>query len=253
MIKYGVLFLWPLYLIIRLRYEQFPGSFSKKAICSKSGSLGITDGTLLMNRLSNLLETDPEWQIVQKVQAGQVKYFEELIKKHEKPVFNFLFRFLGNYHDAEEVAQEVFLAAYRSISQFRGESRFSTWLYRIAINQAKNKKKTLNLSLQRNISIDPVENDPGDNPVIQVQNPGPDPEDQQNQKEIQRIVQKEIHLLKPEERAIILLNDFEERSYEEISTILDIPVGTVKSRLHRARMVLKERLAPYFKLSREGR
>jgi RNA polymerase sigma-70 factor (ECF subfamily) len=204
-----------------------------------------------MNRLSNPLEADPEWQIVQKVQAGQVKYFEELIKKHEKPVFNFLFRFLGNYHDAEEVAQEVFLAAYRSISQFRGESRFSTWLYRIAINQAKNKKKNLNLSLQRNISIDPVANDSGDNPVLQVPNPGPDPENQQNQKDIQRIVQKEIHLLNPDEAVIILLNDFEERSYDEISKLLDIPVGTVKSRLHRARMVLKRRLEPYFIYSRE--
>jgi RNA polymerase sigma-70 factor (ECF subfamily) len=204
-----------------------------------------------MNRLSNPLEADPEWQIVQKVQAGQVKYFEELIKKHEKPVFNFLFRFLGNYHDAEEVAQEVFLAAYRSISQFRGESRFSTWLYRIAINQAKNKKKNLNLSLQRNISIDPLANDSGDNPVLQVPNPGPDPENQQNQKDIQRIVQKEIHLLNPDETAIILLNDFEERSYDEISKLLDIPVGTVKSRLHRARMVLKRRLEPYFIYSRE--
>ena len=204
-----------------------------------------------MNRLSNPLEADPEWKIVQKVQAGQVKYFEELIKKHEKPVFNFLFRFLGNYHDAEEVAQEVFLAAYRSISQFRGESRFSTWLYRIAINQAKNKEKNLNLSLQRNISIDPVANDSGDNPVLQVPNPGPDPENQQNQKEIQRIVQKEIHLLNPDEAVIILLNDFEERSYDEISNLLDIPVGTVKSRLHRARMVLKRRLEPYFTYSRE--
>jgi len=204
-----------------------------------------------MNRLSNPLEADPEWKIVQKVQAGQVKYFEELIKKHEKPVFNFLFRFLGNYHDAEEVAQEVFLAAYRSISQFRGESRFSTWLYRIAINQAKNKEKNLNLSLQRNISIDPVANDSGDNSVLQVPNPGPDPENQQNQKEIQRIVQKEIHLLNPDEAVIILLNDFEERSYDEISNLLDIPVGTVKSRLHRARMVLKRRLEPYFTYSRE--
>jgi len=204
-----------------------------------------------MNRLSNPLEAEPEWKIVQKVQAGQVKYFEELIKKHEKPVFNFLFRFLGNYHDAEEVAQEVFLAAYRSISQFRGESRFSTWLYRIAINQAKNKEKNLNLSLQRNISIDPVANDSGDNPVLQVPNPGPDPENQQNQKEIQRIVQKEIHLLNPDEAVIILLNDFEERSYDEISNLLDIPVGTVKSRLHRARMVLKRRLEPYFTYSRE--
>jgi RNA polymerase sigma-70 factor, ECF subfamily len=204
-----------------------------------------------MNRLSNPLEADPDWKIVQKVQTGQVKYFEELIKKHEKPVFNFLFRFLGNYHDAEEIAQEVFLAAYRSISQFRCESRFSTWLYRIAINQAKNKKNNLNLSLQRNISIDPVANDSGDNPVLQVPNPGPDPEIQQNQKDIQRIVQKEIHRLNPDEAVIILLNDFEERSYDEISKVLDVPVGTVKSRLHRARMVLKRRLEPYFTYSRE--
>ncbi len=202
-----------------------------------------------MTQLSNPLEDDPEWKIVQKVQGGQVNDFEELIKKHEKPVFNFLFRFLGNYHDAEEVAQEVFLAAYRSISRFRGESRFSTWLYRIAINQARNRKKKLNLFLRRNISIDPGEQGGAGTPVIQLENPGPDPENEQNQKEIQRIVQKEIHLLKPDEAAIIVLSDIEERSYEEISEILDIPVGTVKSRLHRARIALKGRLAPYFKLS----
>jgi RNA polymerase sigma-70 factor (ECF subfamily) len=202
-----------------------------------------------MNHLSNPLEDDSEWQIVQKIQAGQVNDFEALVKKHEKPVFNFLFRFLGDYHDAEEVAQEVFLAAYRSISQFRGESRFSTWLYRIAINQARNRKKKLNLFLRRNISMDPVEDGSADSPIVQLKNPGPDPENEYNQKEIQRIVQKEIHLLKPDEAAVILLNDLEERSYQEISEILDIPVGTVKSRLHRARIALKDRLAPYFKLS----
>ncbi|MBI1823506.1 MAG: sigma-70 family RNA polymerase sigma factor [Nitrospirae bacterium] len=204
--------------------------------------------------MSKPLNADPEWPLVQSIQDGQVECFEELIKNHEKAVFNFLLRYLGNYHDAEDVAQEVFLAAYRSIFHFRGESRFSTWLFRIAVNRAKNKKKSLILSIQRNRPIDPVENDSSHPPVLQFQNPGPDPEMQQNQKEIQRIVQKEIHLLKPEERAIILLNDFEERSYEEISMILDIPIGTVKSRLHRARMGLKKRLTPYInKHCGEGR
>ena len=202
-----------------------------------------------MNQLSNPIEDDPEWQTVQKVQAGQVESFEILVKNHEKPVFNFLCQFLGDYHDAEEVAQEVFLAAYRSISQFRGESRFSTWLFRIAVNQAKNRKKRIALFFKRHVSADFNESDDPSGPVAQIADPKADPEKRRSQKEIQTLVQKEIQKMKPDEAAIILLHDLEERTYDEIAAILDIPAGTAKSRLHRARGALKERLAPYFKLS----
>lgn len=187
-----------------------------------------------------------DWEWVQRVQRGETDTFEILVRRHEKAIFNLLYRWLGDYSDAADVAQEAFISAYRSIKKFRGESSFSTWLYRIAINHAKNKRKSLQTAQQRAVSFDGANAESDEDPLAHLPHPGPDPAQAAEQKEVQELVQKGLNSLESDEAMLILLHDLQDISYEEIATILEVPVGTVKSRLHRARQALKARLSPYY-------
>jgi len=181
-------------------------------------------------------------ECVRRVQQGDTNSFEILVRRHEKAVFNLIYRLLGNYDEALEIAQEVFLSAFKSIHQFRGEANFSTWLYRIGLNHASTRRKSLHSSQQRYVPLDGTEviADGALDPVKNVEH-----------KEIQQRVQQALNSLDPEDTRIILLRDLQDVPYEDVAEILDIPVGTVKSRLHRARQALKIKLAPYFHADRK--
>ena len=181
-------------------------------------------------------------ECVRRVQQGDTDSFEILVRRHEKAVFNLIYRLLGNYDEALEIAQEVFLSAFKSIHQFRGEANFSTWLYRIGLNHASTRRKGLHSSQQRYVPLDGTEviADGALDPVKNVEH-----------KEIQQRVQQALDSLDPEDARIILLRDLQDVPYEDVAEILDIPVGTVKSRLHRARQALKISLAPYFHADRK--
>jgi len=189
-------------------------------------------------------KSDQEW--VLRVQAGETDAFEVLIRRHEKKIFNLLYRWLGDYDDAAEAAQEVFISAYRSIKKFRGDSSFSTWLYRIAMNHAKDRRKSLSLTRQRHVPLETAKPDGDGGPVTKLPHPGPDPSQNAEQQEIQERVQEALNRLDADDALLILLRDLQDVSYEEIVQALGIPLGTVKSRLHRARQALKTVLAPYF-------
>jgi len=181
-------------------------------------------------------------ECVRRVQEGDTNSFEILVRRHEKEVFNLIYRLLGNYDEALEIAQEVFLSAFKSIHQFRGEANFSTWLYRIGLNHASTRRKSLHSSQQRYVPLDGTEviADGALDPVKNVEH-----------KEIQQRVQQALNSLDPEDARIILLRDLQDAPYEDVAEILDIPVGTVKSRLHRARQALRITLAPYFHADRK--
>ncbi len=181
-------------------------------------------------------------ECVRRVQGGDTDSFEILVRRHEKAVFNLIYRLLGNYDEALEIAQEVFLSAFKSIHQFRGEANFSTWLYRIGLNHASTRRKSLHSSQQRHVPLDGTEviADGALDPVKNVEH-----------KEIQQRVQQALDSLDPEDARIILLRDLQDVPYEDVAEILDIPVGTVKSRLHRARQALRITLAPYFHADRK--
>jgi RNA polymerase sigma-70 factor, ECF subfamily len=164
--------------------------------------------------------------------------FEILVRRHQKTIFNLVYRLLGDYDEAAEIAQEAFLSAYKSVGQFRGEANFSTWLYRIALNHASTRRKSLASLQQRNVPLETTA-DPVDERRI-------DPADSVEQKEVQERVQRALNTLEPNDAAIILLRDMQDMPYDEVARMLDLPVGTVKSRLYRARQALKSRLAPYF-------
>ena len=182
-------------------------------------------------------EERSDWECVQKVQGGDADAFETLVRRHEKKIFNLLYRWLGDYDEAAEVAQEVFLAAFRAIKRFRGDSSFATWLYRIGVNHAKNRQKSLQVARQRQQAKE-VSDAPGD--------PTSDPAEGVEQRERHDLVQRGLSELDADDALLILLHDLQEVRYEEISETLDIPLGTVKSRLHRARQALRAKLAPYF-------
>ena len=182
-------------------------------------------------------------ECVRRVQQGDTDSFEVLVRRHEKAIFNLVYRLLGNYDEAAEVAQEVFLSAFRSIHQFRGEANFSTWLYRIGLNHASTRRKSLQTSQQRHIPLDGTE---------VIADGAVDPAKNVEHKEIQQRVQQALNSLDPEDARIVLLRDLQDIPYEDVAEMLDIPVGTVKSRLHRARQALKTSLAPYFHANRKA-
>ena len=182
-------------------------------------------------------------ECVRRVQQGDTDSFEVLVRRHQKAIFNLVYRLLGNYDEAAEVAQEVFLSAFKSIHQFRGEANFSTWLYRIGLNHASTRRKSLNSTQQRHIPLDGTE---------VIADGTVDPAKNVEHKEIQQRVQQALNSLDPEDARIILLRDLQDVPYEDVAEMLDIPVGTVKSRLHRARQALKTSLAPYFHANRKA-
>ncbi len=186
---------------------------------------------------------DEDYELVCLSQKGDLDAFGNLVERHQKNMVNIAYRMLGDYEGACDVVQDAFLSAYKAIGKFRGDAMFSTWLYRIVVNTSKNHLKQIRVRLQREgPSIDtPVETEEGE-----LRNDPPDPApsiaEQFEKKEVQARVQSCINSLEDEYREVLVLRDIQGFSYDEISYILKIPDGTVKSRLFRARDVLKDRL-----------
>lgn len=180
---------------------------------------------------------------VRRLQRGDIDAFEILVRRHEKTIFNLVYRMLGDYDDAAETSQEVFLSAYRAIGQFRGEANFSTWLYRIALNHATTRRKSAALRQKRFVAIDGTD-------MIDSDQIGP--AETLETKELRDRVQRALSELEPEDATVILLRDLQDVPYEDVARVLKIPVGTVKSRLHRARQALKAKLAAYFRAGRKA-
>ena len=182
-------------------------------------------------------------ECVRKLQRGETDAFETLIRRHQKTIFNLVYRMLGDYDEAAEISQEAFLSAYRAIGNFRGDANFSTWLYRIALNHATTRRKSLNTRQQRSVPIENTE---------PASDPHPGPAESMEKKEIRQRVQQALNRLDPDDAAVILLRDLQDVPYEEVARVLEIPIGTVKSRLHRARLALKSELASYFYAGRKA-
>lgn len=188
---------------------------------------------------------DATW--VQRVRAGETDAFDILVRRYQTPIYNLLLRWLGDRDEAAEVAQDVFVAAFRALGRFRGEARFSTWLYQIAINQAKNRRKALARAATRVVHNS---GDPEDDRLDRIPDPRPDPSDQMERRQLQSVVQGAINGLDTDDALVVILRDLQQESYEEIARMLAVPEGTVKSRLHRARQALKARLEPWISSQR---
>ena len=191
-----------------------------------------------------------ERRLITLSQQGEVAAFEELVEEYQGRIYNLAFRMLGNSEDALDVCQESFLKAYKALPRFRGDSSFSTWLYRIAQNVCLDALRRRNRQITFSLDED-LETEDGMMPR-QFSGDLPDPEETVVHRELQHVVDQALSALSEDHRQIIVLRDFDGCSYEEIADILDIELGTVKSRLYRARSALHRLLEP-MELFREFR
>jgi RNA polymerase sigma-70 factor (ECF subfamily) len=167
---------------------------------------------------------------------GQTAAFEELVRRHQDRLYNAVNRLVGNPEDARDIVQDAFLSAYQSLAKFKGGAQFYTWLYRIAFNAAISlkRKQRVALAFQTGRSPGAPESEPAD-PSEQNR-----PDERMLRAEEERRVQAALAQLSAEHRAVLILKDIEGQRYEAIALVLGVPIGTVRSRLHRARMELRE-------------
>ncbi len=184
-----------------------------------------------------------ERTLLKRLRDRDERAFRELVAAHRDRVFNIAFRMLGNRHHAEDVAQEVFITVFKHIDTFREESKFSTWLYRVAVNHSKNRIKYLSRRQEKNQDEinDDTTSGTGGNGAIGTAVPS-SPQRALEGAQMETVLARVIKELDPEQAEVIILRDIEELSIEEICAITELPDGTVKSRLHRARLVLRKKL-----------
>ena len=186
---------------------------------------------------AELPAVDPDLELVDRWRDGDPEAFEQLVKRHERRVFGLLMRMLGSREEAEDAAQDTFLNLHRHGHRFRREARFSTFIYRVAVNAALNRRRTLG---RRRAHMDALALQQS---VGEALPQGPvGPEHATAGDELRQRVQREILALPKNLRAPVILYDLEGMAYSEIAEVLEVAEGTVKSRIHRARRALKERL-----------
>jgi len=184
--------------------------------------------------------TDEDYKFVSLCKKGDVDAFEVLVKKHQKKMLNIAYRMIGSYEEACEIVQDSFVSAYKAIRDFEGRAKFSTWLYTIVMNLSRNRLKQLKTQIYyEQVSIDdPILTDDGNIKAESVSNE-PSILEQLEKKEFQQKVQGCINSLDDEFKEVLILRDIQGFSYDEISEMLKIAEGTVKSRLFRSREALK--------------
>lgn len=178
--------------------------------------------------------------------SGDTGAFDALVTLFQSRVFAVAYRMLGDRAEAEDLSQEVFVALYHALPTFRGESRLSTWIYRITRNRCLNRMKFLK---RRHIGNhadidDPVVARGINDPATDARGPR-DPDKKLERKELSALLERHLMALPEEQRSLVILRDLEDLSYEEIADITGLPLGTVKSRLHRARTELCARVGPH--------
>jgi RNA polymerase sigma-70 factor (ECF subfamily) len=177
-----------------------------------------------------------EAALVERLRAGEAPAFEELVRRYQHRVFGVAVRMLRNAAEAEEAAQEVFLRVYRAVDEFRGEARLSTWLYAITSRVCLTRLGSGERRLLRE----------GEETLTRLASGEATPGAALERSELAAALHRAIAELPEERRIVVVLRDLEGLAYEEIAGALDLPLGTVRSRLHRARMDLKEKLERFF-------
>jgi RNA polymerase sigma-70 factor (ECF subfamily) len=198
--------------------------------------------------MRNHSPADQDTPLIRKFQEGDSSAFEALFIKYQSKVFNTAYRMLGDYEDARDMAQEVFIRAHRSLRRFRGDSKFYTWLYRITVNSCINKLKSQKTTVPLSdcdesweCSKSPLSWSPNCGPIKRLQ-----------EKELQRYVQNGINSLPGRYRSVIVLRDIQGLRYQEIAEILDCSLEAVRSSLYRARQELRRELKGIMPLIMNG-
>ena len=174
-----------------------------------------------------------DYRLIADCLQGRTDAFGELVFRYQDRLFNTVYRLLDNADDAQDVVQEAFLSAYQSLDSFKGDSLFFTWLYRIAINTAISLKRkqrvALSISGEGGQVAEPVDASDYGQPGHALE-----------KAEEERRIQDALNRLSPEHRAVLIMKDMEGQKYEAMASVLRVPIGTIRSRLHRARVELRE-------------
>jgi RNA polymerase sigma-70 factor (ECF subfamily) len=171
-------------------------------------------------------------RFLDRLRAGDVPAFEELVMTYQHRVFGVALRMLGNRAEAEDVAQEAFVRAHRALGAFRGDAKLSTWLYAITSRLCLNRLASGERRMARQ----------GEDALLRLSDAGPRPDAALERRELETALGRAIAELPEDRRIVVVLRDLEGLSYEEIAQVLELELGTVRSRLHRARAELKEKL-----------
>jgi RNA polymerase sigma-70 factor, ECF subfamily len=192
-----------------------------------------------------------EEQMIASVLSGDTEKYHDLIRPYEHSVYRMALSFMKNDSDAEDVAQEAFLSAFRNLAAFRGQAKFSTWLISITLNEARGRLRRQ--SLVRMDSLDETPEDGGHVSPALLRDWREVPSESLERKEIREMLQAAIGGLAPIYREVVMLRDVEELSVEETATVLTISAASVKTRLHRARIMLQKVLAPQLRTTNPKR
>jgi RNA polymerase sigma-70 factor (ECF subfamily) len=186
-------------------------------------------------------QTDIDQKLVERVQAGDKRAFDLLVGKYQHKIIGLVSRYVYDHHEAMDIAQEAFIKAYKALPRFRGDSAFYTWLYRIAINTAKNHLVSRGRR-PPDVDVDVVDAEyfDGGDELRELENP----ENSLFRDELQATVKRALDQLPEDLRAALTLREFEGMSYEDIAAVMDCPVGTVRSRIFRAREAIDKEIAP---------
>ncbi len=183
---------------------------------------------------------DDDQRLIAESLQGKTVAFGELVRKYQDRLYNSIYRLVGNAEDAYDVVQDAFLNAYQSLGAFKGGSQFFTWLYRIAVNTAITLKRRRKVVLR--LHAPGPDGEPGMDPIDPSESNRPSYAAEMAEEE--KRVHDALSLLTEEHRAVLVMKDLDGMKYEEIAEVLDVPVGTVRSRIHRARTELRQFLEP---------
>src|SRR5271169_4760759 len=206
----------------------------------------MAGATTLGNLASPIAAQTQEAAVVAELKAGSEEAYAWLIGEFQQPVYGLVYRIVGDPSDAAETAQEVFLKVFRGMKQFHGQSSLKTWIYRIALHEAANRRRWWFRHKAQETPIDPVV--AGDNEFSgedRLVDPGESPFEKFAHGEVRVAVEQALQQVPEPYRTALILRDLEEMSYEEIAEVLAISLGTVKSRITRGRDALRKKLAAY--------
>lgn len=181
--------------------------------------------------------SEQERLLIERAKSGDVESFETLIRNHQSYAYNIAFRMIGNEEDAKDAAQEALIKVFKNLHAFKGDSAFSTWLYRIVMNTCKDllrKRKPNEISIDKGFETDDGE------VHLEIEDNTNDPVSKYEQQEVRVTIETALDELPDNYKSVVVLREIQGLSYDEISEIEDIPVGTVRSRINRGRRILRE-------------
>jgi len=181
--------------------------------------------------------------LVRAFQTGEKSAFDKLVINHKDKLFNVCYWMLGDYQEANDAAQDIFIKAYRGLVKFRSESTFFTWLYRIAVNTCKNKLNSAAYRRKKKmVQLDNPGSNDGAEPVMEIEDESQSPMVQLERKERMVLLKKAIDSLPSDQKTVVVLRDIQGLAYEEIAVATGFNLGTVKSKLSRGRLGLRQKL-----------